>query len=156
MNLRPFRDLRLYGECGWNDTCCSTNFVPKWAASSRLAGVQLIGLFGHEGQEAGFEWAGTSTQSFTHSQFYRGYRARGSVISHVIGMDGEDYFAPLTDRFGRAVMLGVEVDRAVIGSAKHLAPVALKERRIGGALDVSYRLWAIDHLLRLELTRSFR
>ena len=62
----------------------------------------------------------------------------------------------LTDRFGRAVMLGVEVDRAVIGSAKHLAPVALKERRIGGALDVSYRLWAIDHLLRLELTRSFR
>jgi hypothetical protein len=121
-----------------------------------LAGVQLIGLFGHEGQEAGFEWAGTSTRSFTHSQFYRGYRAGGSVISHVIGMDGEDYVARLTDRFGRAVMLGVEVDRAVIGSAKHLAPVALKERRIGGALDVSYWLWAIDHLLRLELTRSFR
>lgn len=178
--LLPFSDLRLYGEYGWDDTCCSSNFVPKWAASSGLAGAQMIGLFGHEGLEARFEWASTSTQSFTHSQFYRGYWTRGAVISHFIGTDGTDYFARLTNRFGRDLMLGVEVDRAVIGSTTHLAPVALKERRIGGAVDVSYRFWdryslfaqyqlmrvenrdfrsgddGFDNLLRLELTRSFR
>ncbi len=29
---------------GWDDTCCNINFVLKWAASSGLAGGQLIGL----------------------------------------------------------------------------------------------------------------
>ena len=75
-------------------------------------------------------------------------------------------------------MLGLEVNRAVIGStvAGFVGP---KERRLGGGIDASYRFWdkyalfaqyqlvdvenrnfragddGLDHLLRFELTRSF-
>ncbi len=76
-------------------------------------------------------------------------------------------------------MLGFEVDRAVIGSTTN-ATLLPQQRRLGGGVDVSYRFWeryavfaqylvsdvenrgfrtgdnGLDHVLRLELTRSFR
>ncbi len=76
-------------------------------------------------------------------------------------------------------MLGFEVDRAVIGSTTN-PPLLPQQRRLGGGVDLSYRFWeryavfaqylvsdvenrgfrtgdnGLDHVLRLELTRSFR
>jgi len=180
----PGRDLRLYGEFYWDDTCCDDNFftaniLPKREATGGLLGVQLLGVFGREGLDARFEWAHTSSLSYNHSQFYRGYWTRGHVISHVVGNDGTDYYARATQRVGQDVMLGLELERAVIGSTTN--PTLLpQQRRLGGGVDVSYRFLTryavfaqylvghvenrgfrpgddgLDHLLRLELTRSFR
>ena len=76
-------------------------------------------------------------------------------------------------------MLGVDIDRATIGNTAAIVQGA-QEKRFGGGLDVSYRFWdryaffvqylvndvknrsfvagndGLDHLVRLELTRSFR
>ncbi len=175
----PTRDLRLYGEFGWDDTCCDSNFIPLREAISRLIGIHAIGVLGQDGLEARLEYAETSGLSFTHDQFTDGYWTRGNVISHFIGTDGRDVYARVTNRLTPAVMLGLELDRAVIGSTiRGLG--AVKERRTGGAIDLSYRFWdryslfgqyqvmdvenrnfksgdnGIDHLFRLELTRSFR
>jgi len=76
-------------------------------------------------------------------------------------------------------MLGVQADRAIIGSTvSNFA--GSQEKRVGGGIDISYRFWdryallaqylvsdvkhrssvagndGFDHLVRLELTRSFR
>lgn len=175
----PTRDLRIYGEFGWDDTCCESNFIPLREAVSQLVGVHAIGLFGIDGLEARAEYAETSRFSFTHDQFTSGYWTEGSVISHFAGTDGRDLYGRLTYRLSPTLMLGLEVDRAVIGntSAGHPEP---KERRTGGGIDLSYRFWdryslfaqylvadvenrnfksgddGVDHLLRFELTRSFR
>lgn len=69
-----------------------------------------------------------------------------------MGTVGEDYYARLTGWITPKLMLGFELDRALIGNttnfvvANDLFP---RERRIG-AQD------GLDHLIRLELTRSFR
>lgn len=175
----PARDMRLYGEFGWDDTCCNTNFIPKREAVSGLAGVHLIGVFGQDGLDWRFEFTKTSTLSFTHDQFYRGYWTRGSVISHFVGTEGQDYFARLTSRITSDLMAGLELDRASVGDTISGFP-APQERRVGGAIDISYRFWkrysvfaqyqiahaenrefisgndGFEHLIRLELTRSFR
>lgn len=145
--LLPSRDLRLYGEFGWDDTCCNSNFVPKRATASGLVGTQLIGLFGMDGFDGRFEWVRTSSLSFTHHQFYRGYWTRGSVISDFVGTetDGEDYFARVTQRFRPGLMVGAQFDRAVIGNTVHGFTGAFRGDDNG-----------FDHLLLLELTRSFR
>jgi len=76
-------------------------------------------------------------------------------------------------------MVGLDVDRAVVGSTVEGFP-GPQEKRLGGGMDVSYRFWGryalfaqylisdvknrqfrpgddgIDHLVRFELTRSFR
>jgi hypothetical protein len=176
--LVPARDLRLYGEFGWDDTCCNTNFVPLRDAVSGLVGLQLIRVFGYDELEARVEYARSSRLSFVHDQFVRGYWTRGEVISHVMGTGGEEYFARVTNRLTPTLMLGLELNRARIGDTG--SPPGADERRLGGALDLSYRfkdrysLFAryelsrvdnrnfksgddgFDHLLRLELTRSFR
>jgi len=180
----PARDLRLYGEFYWDDTCCPDNFftaniLPNGDAIGGIAGVHLLGLFGREGLDARFEYAATSRLSFNHAQFTSGYWTRGHVISHFIGTEGQDYYARVTNRVTPNVMLGLELNRAVIGStfAGFSGP---KERRVGGGIDLSYRFNhkfslfgayqlmdvtnrrfraganGLDHLLRLELTRSFR
>ncbi len=175
----PARDLRIYGEFGWDDTCCETSYIPDKHAISGLVGIQLLGLFGVGALEARFEYAETSTLSFTHNQFYRGYWTRGEVISHFVGTEGNDYFARVTNRLTPNLMLGLELNRAVIGSTVFQAAVP-KERRVSGGIDLSWRFWekyslfgayqlmdatnrnfrrgddGVDHLLRIELTRSFR
>ncbi len=175
----PMRELRLYGEFGWDDTCCNSNFIPLREAISQLVGVHAIGLFGLDSLDARLEYAETSGLTFTHTQFTDGYVSARRVISHFIGTDGRDIYSRLTDRITPNLMLGLELDRAVIGStvSRFAGP---KERRFGGGIDLSYRfgdrysLFAqyqltdvenrdfrpgddgLDHLLRFELTRSFR
>ncbi len=182
--LLPSRDVRLYGEFYWDDTCCNdnwftSNILPKRTTIGGLAGLHLLGLFGRDGLDARFEWAATSQLSYAHDQFYSGYWTRGHVISHFIGNDGTDYYGRVTQRLGQNLMLGFELDRAVIGSTVAGASLP-QQRRLGGGIDVSYSFWeryalfaqyflsdvenrgfrtgddGLDHLLRLELTRSFR
>ncbi|MBI2524661.1 MAG: hypothetical protein HYV93_01640 [Candidatus Rokubacteria bacterium] len=182
--LLPSRDLRLYGEFSWDDTCCNDNFftsnvLPNGRTLGGLAGIHLLGLFGREGLDARFEWVSTSSRSYVHDQFYSGYWTRGNVISHFVGTDGTSAFGRVTQRFGQNFMLGFGLERAEVGST--VARAALpRQRRLGGGIDVSYRFWerysvfgqyvvsdvenrdfevgnnGLDHLLRLELTRSFR
>ncbi len=180
----PARDLRLYGEFSWDDTCCDDNFftanvVPNRDTISGVAGVHLLGLFGQEGLDARFEYAATSRFSFNHFQFRSGYWTRGHVISHFIGTEGQDYFSRVTNWLTPNLMLGVELNRAVSGSTVQDFP-GPKERRVGGGIDLSYRFngkfsifgayQLMDttnrnfrlgddgfvHLLSVELTRSFR
>jgi hypothetical protein len=174
----PARDLRLYGEFGWDDTCCNSNFIPSREAISGLVGTHLLGVFGREGLEARAEYARSSVQSFRHDQFSDGYVTRGDVISHFIGTEGDAYLARVTNYLGPRTMLGLELTRAVVGPTAAGFRGA-KERRTGGAIDVSHR-WdafavfaqyqvldvrnrhfrpgadALEHLLRIEITRSFR
>jgi Capsule assembly protein Wzi len=176
----PAQDGRVYGEFGWDDTCCSTSFVPLRAATSYLFGVHLLGLFGDEGLDWRFEYATSSVLSFTHNQFFRGYWTRGEVISHFIGTDGSDIRTRVTKRVGPDLMFGVTVNRSVIGDTALNGAARPHERRIGGGLDVSYRFAQVytifaqaqvmysnnrdfvagdngfDGLVLVELTRSFR
>jgi hypothetical protein len=174
----PSRDLRLYGEFGWDDTCCQSNIIPLRRAISALVGVHLLGLFNLP-IDARLEYARTSDASFNHRQFRSGYWTRGEVISHYIGTDGEDWFSRVVNRLTPDLMLGLELTRATIGRTV-LGSDDPKERRIGGAVDVSWNItdrWAMfgryqledvnnrnfhrgddgfDHVVRLEITRSFR
>ena len=181
----PSRDLRLYGEFGWDDTCCdnnffTANFVPLSSAESYLVGVQFLEVFGLESTDARFEFAKTSGLSFTHTQFTDGYAIHREVISHFIGTSGKDYYARVTNWLGPDVMVGMDLRSSVIGSTvKDFS--GPKERRFGTGIDLSYRFLdkkttlfsayqfmnrqnrdfksgdnGVDYLFRLELTRSFR
>jgi capsule assembly protein Wzi len=187
----PSRDLRLYGEFYWDDTCgeCgpssgighffASNFLPAGSTVGAVGGVHLLGLFGQDWLEARFEYARTSPQSYNHDQFTSGYWTRGHVISDFIGTDGRDYFGRVTARVTPNLMLGVDFDRAIIGSTTFNSS-APQEKRLGGGIDVSYRFWdryslfaqylvsdvknrnfragddGLDQLVRIELTRAFR
>jgi len=138
-----------------------------------------MGLFGQDWLDWRFEYARTSRLSLNHSQFMGGYWTQGHVLSDFVGTDGRDYFARLGARVTPDVMLGLEVDRAIIGSTVIGFP-GPQQTRTGGGIDLSYRFWdryalfaqylvsdvknrqfragdnGFEHLLRLELTRSFR
>ena len=174
----PANDARLYGEFGWDDTCCSSSFIPLRAATSYLGGLQLLGLFGNEGLDSRIEIASTSSLSFTHNQFFRGYWTQGEPISHFIGTNGFDLYSRVTKRLSADYMIGVFVNRSDIGTtALGGGPI---EKRTAVGLDVTYRFAKVyslfgqasvtkttnhnfvagndgwDGLLLLELTRSFR
>jgi Capsule assembly protein Wzi len=187
----PSRDLRLYGEFYWDDTCgeCgpssgighffATNFLPAGSTVGAVGGIHFLGLFGQDWLDARLEYARTSPQSYNHDQFTQGYWTRGHVIGDFIGTDGRDYFARVTARLAPDLMLGADFDYAIIGNTVQNFP-GPKEKRLGGSIDVSYRFWdryaifaqyqisdvknrnfradddGIDHLVRVELTRSFR
>lgn len=175
----PARDLRLYGEFGWDDTCCDTNFIPIGDALSWQVGTHFLGLFGWEGVDARLEYAQTSERSFTHGQFTTGHWTRGEVLAHHIGTSGRELYVRLTSRLAADVMLGAELARATLGSTR-FEFTHVKERRLGLGLDLSVRFWGayavwgqyqladvenrnfkprddgVEHVLRLELTRSFR
>ena len=187
----PSRDLRLYGEFYWDDTCgecgpssgighfLATNFLPAGSTAGGVGGIHFLGLFGQEWLEARFEYARTSRQSYNHDQFTSGYWTRGHVIGSAVGTDGRDYFARVTARVTPDLMFGIDFDRAIIGNTAN-GFTGPQEKRLGGGIDVSYRFWdryslfaqymvsdvssrnfragddGIDHLVRVELTRSFR
>jgi hypothetical protein len=177
--LLPAQDLRMYGEFGWDDTCCASTFVPLRAAMSELVGVHLLGLLGQEGLDWRFEFVNTSGLSYVHTQFTDGYWTRGEVISHYVGTDGREFFTRVTNRFTPSLMLGLNFSRATVGRTV-IGQIGPKEGRLGGGLDLSWAFWeryalfgqyelthvtnrnfhagdnGLDHLLRLELTRSFR
>ena len=196
----PSRDLRLYGEFYWDDTCgnCirsgighwfASNILPRGATTGGVGGVHFLGLFGQDWLDGRFEYAKTSFQSFNHDQFTEGYWTRGHVISDFIGTAGIDYFWRVGARVTPNFLIGLDIDRAIIGKTTFVPgpPGALgglafepHESRIGGGIDVSYRFWqryslfaqylvsdvknrqfragddGFEHLVRLELTRSFR
>jgi hypothetical protein len=187
----PSRDLRLYGEFYWDDTCgecgpssgvghfLASNLLPKRSTVGAVGGMHFLGLFGQDWLDARLEYARTSPESYNHDQFTSGYLTRGHVIGGPIGTDGRDYFGRVTARVTPNLMLGVDLDRAIIGSTtfNFAGP---QEKRFGGGIDVSYRFWdryalfaqymvsdvknrgfkagddGVDHLVRLEVTRSFR
>jgi len=175
----PANDARLYGEFGWDDTCCSSAFIPLKEAASYLIGLHLLGLFGTEGLDWRFEYATSSRLSYTHNQFFNGYWTRGEVISHFMGREGSDIYTRVSQRFGSNVMVGFSVSRTDIGNT-NLSADSPRERRIAGALDVSYRFGSVytvfaqaqvmhstnrnfasgddgvDGLVLIEFTRSFR
>jgi hypothetical protein len=175
----PANDARIYGEFGWDDTCCSSSFIPLRAATSYLFGVHLLGLFGDENLDWRFEYATSNALSYTHNQFYRGYWTRGEVISHAMGTDGYDVFTRASRRFSPDVLVGISGNRVEIGNTTINAGTP-RERRTGVGLDVSYRFAQVytlfaqaqvmyatnrnfvsgndgwDGLVLVELTRSFR
>jgi len=146
----PSRDLRLYGEFYWDDTCgecgpssgfghfLATNLLPKGSTVGGVGGVHLLGLFGQDWLEARFEYAQTSPQSYNNDQFMSGYWARGHVIGDFIGTNGRDYFARVSARLAPNLMLGVDFDRAIIGNTAFNS-TSPQEERLGGGIDVSYR-----------------
>jgi len=175
----PAKDLRIYAEFGWDDTCCSTSFLPLAEATSGMLGVHLMNLLDVEGLDWRFEFARTTQQSFTHNQFYRGYWTRGEVISHFVGTEGLDLWTRVSQRLSPELMIGVSGNRAEIGDTTINAGTP-RERRLGGALDVSWRFadpWSlfvqlqlmyvtnrnfvrgddgVDGVVLAELTRFFR
>jgi hypothetical protein len=148
----PSRDLRLYGEFYWDDTCgecgpssgvghfLATNFLPAGSTVGAVGGIHFLGLFGQDWLDARFEYARSSPQSFNHTEFTSGYWTRGHVIGPSIGTDGRDYFARVSARLMPNLMLGVDFDYAIIGSTTFNTP-APQEKRLGGGIDVSYRFW---------------
>ena len=176
----PANDLRLYGEFGWDDTCCSSSFIPLKAATSYIGGINLLGVLGQEGLDWRFEVASTSGLSFTHNQFYNGWATRGFVLSHFIGTDGFDVFTRITERFSPSFQIGLGMRRQEIGSTVNPPGARPRDQRTGGSLDVTYRfadVWSLfvqadvfysrnrnfvaddnglDGLLLVEVTRSFR
>ena len=98
-----------------------------------------------------------------------------------MGTGGEDYWVRMSQRVSENWPAGLQLDRATVGSTRRgIFGVLPEERRTGGAVDLSYRflgrytLFAqyevvsvknrefragndgFEHLLRVELTRSFR
>jgi hypothetical protein len=148
----PSRDVRMYGEFYWDDTCgecgpssgighfLASNFLPKGVTVGAVGGIHFLGLFGQDWLDARFEYARTSPQSYNHDQFMSGYWTRGHVIGSPIGTNGRDYFARVTARLAPDLMLGVDFDRAIIGNTafNFTGP---QEERLGGGIDVSYRFW---------------
>ena len=175
----PARDVRLYGEFGWDDTCCSTAFVPFRPAISYLGGIHVIGLLGDDSLEGRIEFATTSVFSFTHNQFYQGYWTKGHVISHFAGTDGSSAFTRVSKRFDADLMVGAGMRISEIGNTTINAGTPVEKRR-GASVDVSWRFrdpWTLfvqadvmytynrnfvanddgfDGMVLVELTRSFR
>jgi hypothetical protein len=146
----PSRDLRLYGEFYWDDTCgecgpssgfghlLATNLLPKGSTVGGVGGIHLLGPFGQDWLEARFEYAQTSSQSYNNDQFMSGYWTRGHVIGDFIGTNGRDYFARVQARLAPNLMLGVDFDRAIIGNTAFNFTNP-QEERLGGGIDLSYR-----------------
>ncbi len=134
----PSRDLRLYGEFYWDDTCgeCgsssgvghwfASNLLPKGKTTGGVGGVHLLGLFGQEWLDWRFAYARTSPVSLNHDQFTSGYWTRGHVISDFIGTAG----------------------RYSLFAQYLVSDVKNRQFRAGDN--------GFEHLIRLELTRSFR
>src|SRR5262249_29510394 len=157
----------------------ATNFLPAGSTVGAVGGMHLLGLFGQDWLEGRLEYARTSPQSYNHDQFDQGYWTRGHVIGSPIGTDGRDYFARVAARLRPDLMLGVDFDYMIIGNTTQNFPCP-KQKRLGGSIDLSYRFWdrytifaqfqisdvknrnfradddGIDHLVRVQLTRSFR
>jgi hypothetical protein len=175
--LPLFRDVEIYGELGWDDTCCNDIFVPLQPGG--IIGLYSPNLFGSAHTELRIEYAATSKIQFNSGIYSSGYAFKGQPIAHFIGTRGNDLFVRIAHWFGPDVMVGVEFDRARVGLVTAGTSDLPKEERFAAGLDVSYRFSktltlfgayrfissdnlgsvpALDinnHLLRLEATFSF-
>jgi hypothetical protein len=175
--LPLFKDLEIYGELGWDDTCCGDIFVPLLPGG--IVGLYSPNLFGSSQTELRIEYAATSKIQFNSSIYTSGYAFKGNPIAHFIGTRGNDFFIRISRWFGPDVMVGFEFDRAKIGPVTAGTLDLPREKRYTAGLDVSYRfsktitlfgayrfissdnLGSVpdrdlnNHLLRLEATFSF-
>ena len=68
---------------------------------------------------------------------------RGHVISDFIGTDGRDLFARVTNRLTPNLMLGLQIERAIIGSTVYNF-TGPQENRFGGGVDTQAAQTTID------------
>jgi hypothetical protein len=175
--LPLFKDLEIYGELGWDDTCCNDIFVPLRPGG--IIGLYSPNLFGSSQTELRIEYAATSNIQFNSNIYTSGYSFRGNPIAHFIGTRGNDFFIRISRWFGPDVMVGLEFDKAKIGPVTAETLDLPREKRYTAGLDVSYRFSKAltlfgayrfissddlnsvpgrdlnNHLLRLEATFSF-
>jgi Capsule assembly protein Wzi len=175
--LPIFKDLEIYGELGWDDTCCEDIFVPNLPGG--IIGIYSPNLFGLSQTELRIEYAATSKIQFNSGIYASGYSFKGRPISHFIGTRGKDFFIRIGRWFGPDVLVGMEFDRSEIGPVQQGTLDLPREKRYAAGLDVSYRfsktltlfgayrfvssdnlgsvpdLDLNNHLLRLEATFSF-
>jgi hypothetical protein len=170
-------DLKVYGEMGWDDTCCNDMWIPLKPGG--LVGVFATGLLGLPDVDGRVEYARTTSIQYNHTQFTDGFSYRRAVLSHFIGNEGSDLFARVTNRLTPDFLLGLELNFAQIGPTANDLQTRPREKRTALGVDLSYRLskrqtlfgayqfTAVknrdfvtsssdnDHLLRLEFTHSF-
>jgi hypothetical protein len=175
--LPLFKDLEIYGELGWDDTCCEDIFVPNLPGG--VIGLYSPNLFGSSQTELRIEYAATSKIQFNSGIYASGYSFKGRPISHFIGTRGKDFFIRIGRWFGPDVLVGMEFARSEIGPVQQGTLDLPREKRYAAGLDVSYRfsdtltlfgayrytssenlgsvpdLELNNHLLRLEATFSF-
>jgi hypothetical protein len=175
--LPLFRDLEIYGELGWDDTCCEGIFVPLLPGG--IIGLYSPNLFGSSQTELRIEYAATSKIQFNSNIYSSGYSFKGRPLAHFIGTRGDDLFVRIARWFGPDVLVGIEFDRAKIGLVTAGTSDLPKEKRFAAGIDVSYRfskrltlfgayrfissdnldsvagLDSDNHMLRLEATFSF-
>jgi hypothetical protein len=175
--LPLFRDLEIYGELGWDDTCCEDIYVPLRPGG--LIGIYSPNLFGSAGTELRLEFAATSRIQFTHGIYTTGYSYKGRPIAHFIGTRAEDFYVRVGRWLSPDLLIGVEFDRARIGPVLANAVNLPREKRFAAGIDLSYRfsealtlfgayrfsssdhagsvpdLDVTNHLLRVEATYVF-
>jgi Capsule assembly protein Wzi len=175
--LPLFRDVEIYGELGWDDTCCDDIFIPLLPGG--IIGLYSPNLFGSAHTELRIEYAATSKIQFNSNIYTSGYAFKGNPIAHVIGTRGNDFYVRIGRWFGPDVLVGLEFDRAEIGLVTAGGTSLPREKRFSAGIDVSYRFSKMltlfgayrftssdnlgsvpdlnvnNHLLRLEATFSF-
>jgi hypothetical protein len=175
--LPLFRDLEIYGELGWDDTCCEDIFVPLLPGG--IVGLYTPNLFGSAHTELRIEYAATSKIQFNSGIYPSGYAFEGRPMSHFIGTRGNDLFTRIAHWFSPDAQVGIEFDAAKIGLVTSGTAGLPKEKRYSVGLDVSYRFSKLltlfaayrfissenyqstpdldidNHLFRIEATFSF-
>jgi hypothetical protein len=175
--LPLFRDVEIYGELGWDDTCCDGIFIPLLPGG--IIGLYSPNLFGSAHTELRIEYAATSKIQFNSNIYTSGYAFKGNPIAHFIGTRGNDLYVRIGRWFGPDVLVGLEFDRAEIGLVTAGGTSLPREKRFSAGIDVSYRFSKMltlfgayrfissddlgstpgldlnKHLLRLEATFSF-
>jgi hypothetical protein len=136
--LPLFRDLELYGELGWDDTCCEDIFIPNLPGG--IIGLYSPNLFGLAQTELRLEYAATSKIQFNSNIYSSGYSFKGTPIAHFIGTRGKDFFVRVGRWFGPDVLVGVEFHRAEVGPVRAGTIDLPREKRYSAGLDVSYRV----------------
>ena len=175
--LPLFRDVEIYGELGWDDTCCNGVLIPLMPGG--IIGLYSPNLFGSAQTELRVEYAATSRIQFNSAIYADGYAFEGRPIAHFIGTRGYDFYVRIGRWFGPDVLVGIEFDRSKIGLVTAGGTNMPREKRYVAGLDVSYRyakwltlFWGYrftrsdnqgsvpdldidNHLLRVEATFSF-
>ena len=175
--LPLFRDVEIYGELGWDDTCCNGVLIPLMPGG--IVGLYSPNLFGSAQTELRIEYAATSKIQFNSSIYADGYAFEGRPIAHFIGTRGYDFYVRMGRWFGPDVLVGIEIDQSKIGLVTAGGTNMPREKRYVAGLDMSYRYakWLTlfggyrftrsdnqgsvpdldidNHLLRVEATFSF-
>jgi Capsule assembly protein Wzi len=175
--LPLFRDVEIYGELGWDDTCCNGVLIPLMPGG--IIGFYSPNLFGSAQTELRVEYAATSRIQCNSAIYADGYAFEGRPLAHFIGTRGYDFYVRIGRWFGPDVLVGVEFDQSKIGLVTAGGTNMPREKRYVAELDVSYRyakwltlFWGYrftrsdnqgsvpnldidNHLLRVEATFSF-